>query len=202
MGGASMTFESIIRTVKFFEAFLKAPGVTGAIAPSSRRLAETMVDWLDWNSADVVMEIGPGTGSFTEVILERKPPSCRFLAVEVNEEMCAILQQRFPTLEICAGSVADVAGICEKECVQEVDAVISGLPWAAFSSQQQQEYLEALMCVLRRGGQFTTFAYLHGLPLPAGQRFRRKLHRYFSTVEQTRVIWANLPPAIVYRCRR
>ena len=52
------------------------------------------------------------------------------------------------------------------------------------------------------GGQFATFAYLQGLLLPAGQRFKDKLAQSFSKVEKSPTVWRNLPPAFVYRCTK
>ena len=62
--------------------------------------------------------------------------------------------------------------------------------------------LRELRRVLKPGGQFVTFAYLQGLLLPAGRRFRAKLKRSFSDVTKSKIVWRNLPPAFVYRCRR
>ena len=47
-----------------------------------------------------------------------------------------------------------------------------------------------------------TFAYVHGAGLPWGRSFRRLLERSFSEVRTSPVVWRNLPPAIVYRCRK
>ena len=52
---------------------------------------------------------------------------------------------------------------------------------------------------VRPGGRFATFAYLQGLLVPPGQKFRRRLDDYFTRVERSRVVWWNLPPAFVYR---
>lgn len=194
--------ESLTNTAKFLREYARDPAITGAVAPSSRHLARAMVDWIDWSRTERVMEWGPGTGSFTELILESKPATCRYLALEVNSQMCDELRRRFPEIELCQESVIDVAHVCERECFEEVDCLVSGLPWAAFEPAMQDDFLEAMMCVLRRGGQFTTFAYVHGRALPAGQRFRRKLRRYFSSVSTSAVVWRNLPPAFIYRCRR
>jgi phospholipid N-methyltransferase len=56
--------------------------------------------------------------------------------------------------------------------------------------------------VLAPGGQFATFAYWQGMLLPAAWRFSRRLHRTFSSVQRSRTVWRNLPPAFVYRCVR
>jgi phospholipid N-methyltransferase len=76
------------------------------------------------------------------------------------------------------------------------------LPWAEFSDDLQKRLLDSMMTVLKKDGQFVTFAYLHGLPLPAGRRFANRLPEYFSEVRRSRAVWKNVPPALVYRCRR
>ncbi len=191
-----------VDSAKFIVEFLRSPNVTGAVAPSSHFLAEKIVEWIEWESTSTIIEWGPGTGSFTKLILEHKPESCRYMAMELNPEMCAILRKKFPGIEICEESVTEVVRICESECIEEVDCVVSGLPWAVFSEEVQTAFMKALMCVLKPGGQFTTFAYLHGLQLPAGKRFKAKLREFFSEVSLSEVVWANVPPARVYRCRR
>ncbi len=54
--------------------------------------------------------------------------------------------------------------------------------------------------VMPEGGVFVTFAYLQGLVLPSGKKFKHNLKKYFSHVERSEVVWGNVPPAIVYRC--
>jgi phospholipid N-methyltransferase len=83
-----------------------------------------------------------------------------------------------------------------------VDCIVSGLPWAAFPAALQVKILDEMMLVLKPGGKFVTFAYLHGLPLPPARKFRALLPRYFTSVGKSPVVWLNLPPAFVYRCRR
>ena len=76
--------------------------------------------------------------------------------------------------------------------------MICGLPWAAFPETLQDELLATILTVLRPGGRFLTFAYLQGLLLPAGRRFRKKLKTTFDRVTTTRTVWCNVPPAFVY----
>jgi phospholipid N-methyltransferase len=83
-----------------------------------------------------------------------------------------------------------------------VDCVVCGLPWAAFPESLQLELLTEMMRVLKPGGRFATFAYVHGLALPQGRRFARLLPQFFSKVTRSNVVWWNIPPAFVYRCVR
>ena len=149
-----------------------------------------------------VIEYGPGTGAITEQIVAQLPPETRFLAIEISSRFADILRSRFPGICICEGSVGKVKHHCAAHGVEQVDAIVSGLPWAVFSDEDQTEYLDATMQVLRPGGQFITFGYLQGLVLPAAHRFRKKLQGYFSEVRTSKPVWANLPPAFFYCCRR
>jgi phospholipid N-methyltransferase len=185
----------------FFLEFLKNPGTVGAVAPSSQRLAGQTVNAIDWDTVRTLVEYGPGTGSITEVILDRKPENVNFFAIERCDRFVTILQERFPHVKVFEDSVANVKAVAESQGYSSVDAVISGLPWSSFTDEQQTEYLEAMVSVLSPRGQFATYAYLTGLPLPSAQRFRKKLHKYFDRVRCSRTIWRNVPPAFVYHCQ-
>jgi phospholipid N-methyltransferase len=193
---------SIREHTRFLWEFFTKPAVVGAVAPSSRGLTRKMVEWIDWSQARNVVEYGPGTGVFTGQILAQMRPGTKFFAIEVSPSFVALLAQNYPQARVFQDSVANVKALCEREGMPQLDAILCGLPWAAFSSTDQAAYLDAMMTVLRPGGQFVTFAYLQGLLLPAGRRFQRQLHRYFSRVECSPTAWFNLPPAFVYRCRR
>ena len=86
--------------------------------------------------------------------------------------------------------------------IERCDTVISGLPWAIFPAALQMSILEEVNMSLKPGGRFCTFAYLQGLLMPAGQRFRSLLEKTFKNVERSPIVWKNLPPAFVYRCEK
>jgi phospholipid N-methyltransferase len=190
------------RPLRFLRAFLRDPAHIGAIAPSSAGLAAAMTAWITWEQARVVLELGPGTGVFTGPILKQLPPGARFLAIELNALFVTELRRQFPGVDICHDTVGNLEAICSQAGITEVDAMLSGLPWASFPADLQDRCLHAVVRVLRPGGQFCTFAYLQGLWLPAGRRFRHLLQEHFSSVERSATVWRNLPPAFVYRCRR
>jgi len=187
---------------RFLSEFMKKPGSVGAVAPSSPSLARKMVEWIDWPNVRTVIEYGPGTGAFTPWIRERLCADGRFLAIEINPRFAAALSRRFPDVRVHEDCVKNVEAVCRQEGMAEVDAIVCGLPWAVFGEKDQSDILRGIMAVLRPGGHFATFAYLQGLVLPAARRFRGQLDRHFSQVERSRIAWRNLPPALVYRCRR
>jgi len=79
-----MNSDGLLNSSLFLKEFLAKPSVTGAIAPSSAFLAGTMVENLDLPNAKAVLEYGPGTGSFTEYVVQRLPPASKFVAIELN----------------------------------------------------------------------------------------------------------------------
>jgi phosphatidylethanolamine/phosphatidyl-N-methylethanolamine N-methyltransferase len=188
--------------LSFITQFLKQPKTIGAIAPSSRALAREIVSEINLPAAATIVEYGPGTGSFTREILARKHPTARYCAVERNPKMAEVFRKRFPSVHLFEDSVENLPGLLGSIGVSKADCIVSGLPWAAFSPELQDKLLAATLAVLPAGGRFATFAYLQGLLLPSGKRFRKKLNEHFSGVTKSRVVWGNLPPAFVYRCQR
>jgi phospholipid N-methyltransferase len=161
-----------------------------------------MVEWIDWPNLRAAAEYGPGTGAFTGEILNRLSPGSRFFAIELEPAMAEAVKQRHPQLTVHQESAARVRDLCDRDGITNLDAIVSGLPWASFPEKLQRELLNAMMTVLPPGGQFVTFAYLQGLLIPAGRRFGKLLGDYFSEVRKSPTVWRNTPPAFVYRCRR
>jgi phospholipid N-methyltransferase len=187
---------------RFVAQFVRHPKLIGAVVPSSAALARRVVASMDWTNVDSALEYGAGTGVVTKYILSRLRPGAKFVAIEINSTFAAVLREQFPGVAVSQDSVANVASVCEQHGLETVDAIVSGLPWASFSDQEQTTYLDATMSVLKPEGQFVTFGYWQGLLLPAGRRFKKKLRRYFTEVRRSKPIWANVPPAFLYRCRR
>ena len=180
--------------------FARSPRSIGAIAPSSRALARRMLEGLNLANASSVCEFGPGTGSFTEAILSEIGPNTRFFAVEKCPAMAAALRGRFPNLKVLNENILNISELSKSQGIDGLDAIVCGLPWAAFDADFQKAGLEATWNALKGGGKFVTFAYTFGAWLPAGRRFAGVIRKQFATVTKSPVVWANLPPAFVYRC--
>ena len=186
----------------FFYNFVRHPKSTGAVFPSSRRLAEKMIDGAGLETAASVVELGPGTGAFTGTIAERLDDPGIYLGLELREKFAAIVQDKFPQLLVVNDSAEKIVENLGKIDRQEADAIISGLPWAAFDSNLQKRIMKSVTAALAPGGKFSTFTYLHACRLPAGKRFRALLDDNFSDVQTSKTVWRNLPPAFVYHCTK
>jgi len=188
--------------VEFLRQVITRPTATGAIAASSVFLARAMVEDLELGQAEAVLEYGPGTGVFTRFILQGLKPTAQFAAIEVNPKFAEIFKTRYPSVALFEDTVAHARRLCDSAGIRSVDCIVSGLPWAIFSESMQIQFLDEMMRVLKPGGQFVTFAYVHSMVLPPAKRFARLLRKYFTRVSKSSVVWLNVPPAFVYRCRR
>lgn len=182
--------------------FLKKPMTTGAVCASSEELARMLVAGIGLDHSSYVAELGPGTGAVTGTILRSMPEKSRFFAVELNADVISAFREKFPEVTVYNESAANLPELLSRENIAALDAVISGLPWAIFPDQLQDDILSAIVKSLHPGGYFTTFAYVQGVLLPSGKRFRDRLSRIFSNVEKSPVVWKNFPPAFVYRCQK
>lgn len=183
-------------------AFLTRPGTVGAVAPSSARLADVLAAVVPATGAPVVVELGPGTGAVSAAIDDRLPPDARHLAVELDERMVSYLRRSRPGMEVVHGDARELGRLLHERGVDHADAVIGGLPWSLFDDAAQNAVLGEVGRVIGAEGAFTTFAYLHGMAIPAARRFRATLRARFEEVLVTATVWRNLPPAFVYACRR
>ena len=139
---------------------------------------------LDLRSADAVLEYGPGTGIFTEFVLRELKPGTKFAAIELNPHFADIFKSRYPLVPLFQDSVANVQRICKSAGMQAVDCIVSGLPWATFPEPLQVQCLDEMMRVLKPGGRFVTFSYVHSLALTGARRFASRLPDYFKTISK------------------
>ncbi|MCU0228848.1 MAG: methyltransferase domain-containing protein [Bryobacterales bacterium] len=183
---------------------LRHPLQTASLAPSSPFLATQIANSLALAEAQVVVELGVGTGSLTQAILPRLRPDASYIGLDRNADLLAVWRKRFPGHRAILGDAADLTALCAEQGIQlgQVCCIVSGLPWPSFPLPLQQQALGAIAAMLRPGGQVVTFGYHIGLMMPSGQRFHRMLPTHFQRVERLPWEWRNLPPAFVVRCTR
>jgi phosphatidylethanolamine/phosphatidyl-N-methylethanolamine N-methyltransferase len=186
-------------SLRFLSEFVREPFKVGALWPSSRRLARVMANSCDIRPGMTLVELGPGTGSFTEYLLKRLNNRGHLMAVEISPTHAEILRKRFARCDVVLGSAENLPAHLGG---RKVECVVSGLAWSNMLPRVQDRMLEAVMSSLTEGGQFVAFAYTHAFFMPTAVRFRRQLKLHFRRVETTATVWRNVPPAYVLKCWR
>jgi len=190
-----------VDTLYFWRAFLTNPFSTGAIAPSSPYLARRIIANLPLQRANAVVEVGPGTGAITAAILEKLGDNRKYIGIDLNPSFIDGLRRRFPETCFILGSAEHLKLRLAELKISQVDYVVSALPWTLFNPTLQHTILTEISETLGPSGEFTTFTYVHSLWLPSWRRFRGVLSAHFKSITRSSIIWANLPPAVVYHCK-
>jgi phosphatidylethanolamine/phosphatidyl-N-methylethanolamine N-methyltransferase len=186
----------------FVAEFLKHPRSVGAVAPSSRFLARTILAAADLKKCHCIVEFGPGTGAFTKYISEQLRPDQRYIGIEQNKRFTVLLRQKFPQLMFLNDSVENLKPIGDQLKIESIDAIICGLPWASLPLHVQDNAFTAMRGFMHAQSVFCTFAYIQGLILPGARVLRARLGAEYSSVRRSPIVWRNFPPAFVYICRR
>lgn len=159
--------------------------ITGAVRPSSARLANAMARLT--LGCDHVLELGAGNGAVTNALVNLVGTS-RIHAVELQERQAQHLKIRFPQLRVTQGAADTALDTCEH---QGVVAVVSSLPFRSLPTGIKQSTIDSLLRYLASRKNATLIQFTYGLrePFDAGPEFR-----------WTRVGWvfANLPPASIW----
>lgn len=187
--------------VLLFSRFLRSPRTVGALTVSSRTLAEAMVSGLDFGACRIV-ELGPGTGAFTAPIVRRLGPETQFLAVDIDPEFVKQIRKRWPGVECVCASAERLESLVADRALYPIDHIVSGLPFVSLPVTMTRSILEGISHVLRPGGTFTTFQYLHAYGLPSAVGFRRSMTAHMNGGPIVRVVLKNLPPAVILTWRK
>ncbi|MDA3967246.1 MULTISPECIES: class I SAM-dependent methyltransferase [Helicobacter] len=186
-----------------FLEFLKQPRKVGAFCSSSKALSVAMTHNLNIQNAKCIAEIGPGLGSFTNEIIRLKDKNSTFIAIEINKNFYNILYDKFgqtPNVYIENQNANNINNIIKSKNIENLDIVISGIPWTILKPKDKITLLSNINESLKKGGVFSTFMY--ALPTPQAKSFRKILHKKFSKVKVSKIIWKNFPPAIIFYCKK
>jgi phosphatidylethanolamine/phosphatidyl-N-methylethanolamine N-methyltransferase len=140
----------------FFKGFLRHPLAVGSLVPSSGYLARRIASAL--RSARSVVELGPGTGSVTKAMLEALGPHARLLAIELDAEFAGLLDADPDTrLIVHQGNATQLAQVVGMHGLQQVDAVVSGIPFSTMPALTGRAVLAQVWSALRPGGTFIAY---------------------------------------------
>ncbi|MFD1550987.1 hypothetical protein DNU06_04700 [Putridiphycobacter roseus] len=176
---------------KFLKTFFKERKQVGAVAPSSRFLVKKMCDRIDFKNANIIIELGPGTGVFTKEILKRAKADAKIFVFELNEDFYQILKTKLddPRLILVNESAEKLGVTLAEHHIKSADAVISSLPLTVIPEPIKTNIVKAAYEVLKQDGRYVQYQYsLSAKKLL--ESFFGKLNLRFSLI--------NIPPAFIY----
>ena len=182
--------QHIADRVRFLRAFAANPRQVGAILPTSRYAVRDMLDLGDVPGADLVVELGAGTGVQTGEILARMRPDARLVALEIDPALARLLEERFddPRLQVVCDSAEQLD---EHLAGERADVLVCALPFTSLEPGLRRRILESMPKALAPGGVALVIQYS---PL-----IQAELRRLFVSVRRRISVW-NVPPAVLFAC--
>lgn len=176
----------------FLSKFMRNPQKIGSLTPSSAFLTRKLLLKLPWDRIDSLVELGAGTGVFTEFIAAHKEKKCQVFVVEQDDTMREVLQCEYPKFHF-GNKAEQLNEMLDHSNIGKVDCIVSGLPFATFSEELRKEILRQITKSLRAGGVFVAFQY--------SLQMHKLLKSHFKEVKVSFEL-LNMPPAFVYRCKK
>ena len=133
--------QSLSASALFLREWLRRPQQIGSLVPSSDNLGHAMSGWLPSDPADLVLELGPGTGSITRSLLEHGVPPERLVAIEMSPRLSGLLMRRFPGIHVIQGDAQEMERLLRPHTsnARRVGTVVSSLPLIHFSEEFTRE---------------------------------------------------------------
>jgi phosphatidylethanolamine/phosphatidyl-N-methylethanolamine N-methyltransferase len=179
----------------FIKEFWKDKKMIGSIIPSSKFLAAKMLNHIPLKNTKLIIELGPGTGIFTEKIIEKIGASTHLIVLELNTDFCKELKAKInlPNVHIKEASADKIGEIMKQIGFEKADIIISSLPLANFSEELRNSILEIVHESLNEKGSFIQFQY--------SLNAFKNLKKLFPVIKLNFTA-LNFPPAFVYTCSK
>ena len=185
----------IPQRLTFLRQWLANPLMVGAVLPSGTSQARLMTQAIDQNTRSV-LELGPGTGVFTEALLKRGLVPEQLTLVGLDASFCQLALTPISWRSHRPGRCgALVRGGRRERCTYS--AAISGLPLLSMPTRTIFRIVEGVARRLGPSGNLYQFTY--GARCPIAHAILQRLGLEASLLGT--VMW-NLPPASVYRISR
>ena len=177
----------------FARNFVLHPHMLGSVIPSSRFLVNQVLEPIDWARARVIVEYGPGVGTFTGEILRRMRADAHLVVIETNRDFVRFLRRSFPDqrLQVAHESAACVRQVLQRLGLPPAQYIISGIPLGSMPDPVRAQIVGETRAALAPGGAFLVYQFTARV-LPVLLRTFGSVRRGFER--------RNLPPAQLFVC--
>ena len=177
----------------FARNFVKHPKMLGSFIPSSPFLIKHLLSQIDFDSARIIVEYGPGVGTISKELVLRLHPETRLILIEMNEDFVEFLRAEIsdPRVTVVHGSAAHVRRILKALGIAGADYIISGIPYSTMPAQLRRTILHDSKQALNRDGRFLVYQFTRTV-LPYLQPVFRSIRQDFELL--------NILPARLFYC--
>jgi phospholipid N-methyltransferase len=164
---------------------------TGSLFRSSNYLARKIVAPIHTDKKITIVELGAGDGIITHTLLDTIHTDASLFSYEINEvfanKLNNIKDSRLTILNNCVSTIATTFE------ANTVDFVVSSLPLANIKRKFKKQLLTDISKVLKPEGSFIQYQY--------SKKDYKLLKQHFNNTS-TIMCYLNVPPAIIYNCKK
>lgn len=175
-------------TFLFAKNFFKNPLRNASITPSSASASRAMLKNIDFSKIHNVVELGPGTGVFTEELLKMCAADTNIVLIELEKSYVENLRRKFGARVTVENTDARfLEEIMKKHGMAKPDLIISGLPF--FKEALSDPLLRSIKKQTDQRAIFRFFTYMP----PVAKRVYKTL-----PIRKIAFVLKNVPPLWIY----
>lgn len=172
----------------FLKNFVRNPLRNASVIPSSEKAGRQVLAGLHWDKIKTIVELGPGNGTFTRLILEQCKPETFVVLIELEESYIPMLQRKFgDRIHVVHDSAHRIHHILETFGLNRADLIVSGLP--ILPQPVRGMVSEAILRETRQGTTYRFFTYMPFIM----KWFYRDL-----PIRKLKFVLKNIPPMWIY----
>jgi phosphatidylethanolamine/phosphatidyl-N-methylethanolamine N-methyltransferase len=168
----------------FLKNFIKSPMKVGSLVPSSKKTAQKIGQAIKLDDG-YLLELGPGTGIFTEEIIKAGIPEEKIIALEIDPHFASMLRTKFPKMQVICGDATKSIPNQFK-----ISTIVSGIPLLTLSKEKRIALMENIVKMMDKKSSFIQISYSPISPVP-WKLFNLKQHKIA-------LIWQNFPPVNIF----
>lgn len=184
---AQRTRSPFAEGVGFLRAWLNGPQTVGSVWPTGAPMARRMASVIDVKSGLPVLEIGPGTGTITNAILDTGIAADKVFAVEYSQDFVDRLRVKFPAIHVIQGDAFNLTKTLGNNNQAKFDCAISALPLLNFPPEMRIAFVVDVLTRIPNGRPLIQFSYGPKAPVAAKSGS--------FTLERYDFVLRNIPPA-------
>ena len=183
------------KKIHFFKEALKNYKTSGTLVPSSQYLADKMTTSVNFSSAKVIVELGPGNGVITKNILSQLNSNATLICFEINTVFYKELQKiNNKQLILRNESAENIEKVLLQLGFKEACYIVSSLPLTIIPKHISFDILEKSHHILCQKGLFIQYQY--------SLTYYKKLKKVFGENIDLDFEIRNFPPAFIYKCSK
>lgn len=172
----------------FLLNFIKNPLRNASVIPSSKTASKAILTGLDWDKIKTVVELGPGSGTFTREILSRCNPGTHVVLIELEDSYVELLRAKFGNkVTVVHDSAHRMNEILDDMHLPHADLIVSSLPF--LQKQISRDIFAAILEQTKQGAAFRFFTYMP----PVMKWFYQGM-----PLHKVKFVVKNIPPMWIY----